>query len=118
MSEFDDLYRELALPQLMGHLGRTVTYVGDDDASDEVTAIVGAEAADVLESEDRRTRLRHRPVEVYTADVPSPRMGHKVTIDSEVWTVRTVNGVQAGKAHLTVTRPERIEQGGRRAAGR
>jgi hypothetical protein len=77
MSDFADLYAELALPHVMGFHGQSVTYVGDAGALASVTAIVGPEAAECSRSpDDGRTRLRHRPIEVYTADVPSPRMGH------------------------------------------
>jgi hypothetical protein len=118
MSRFDSYFAAYGLPAVMGVHGRPVTYVGDDDASASITAIVGAEEADLLELPGERVRHRHRSIEVLTADVPSPRHPHKVTIGGEVWTVREVLGVQAGKARLMVTRPERVEQGGRRATGR
>jgi hypothetical protein len=118
VSDFDDLYREIAMPAVFGLHGRTVTYVGDDEASAEITAVVGAEEADLLEIPGERVRHRHRVIEILTADVAAPRFPHKVTIAAEVWTVRELLGVQAGKARLRVTRPERIEGGGRRSMGR
>jgi hypothetical protein len=118
VSRFDDIYRRLGLPQVMGFLGSTVTYVGDEDASASITAIVGPEEAELAEFSGERQRHRHRTVEVLTADVAHPRHPHKITIDGEIWTVRAVLGVQAGKARLMVTRPERVESGGRREMGR
>lgn len=117
-SAFEDLYRELALPQVMGFHGQTITYIDDDGgAGDSITAIIGAEEAELLEIPGERRRYRHRSVEVLSADVPSPRFPHTVTIDGEDWTVRELLGVQSGKARLLVTRPERVEQGGRRTQG-
>ena len=71
-SDFETLYLGIAMPAVFGLHGRPVTYAGDDGASADVLAVVGPEAAEVLDAEDGtqgRTRLRYRTVELASADV-------------------------------------------------
>lgn len=117
-SRFDDLFANIARPALVAHLADTgVTYAPATTgiAAAVTTAIVGAEADELLEMPDGRTRYRHRTVEISTAEAPDPRRPDVFTVDGEAWTVHEVLGVQGGLARLRVIRPERVEHGGRRA---
>src|SRR5688572_4401175 len=116
-SLFDTLFAEVARPALVAHLadtGVTYTPASTGVAVDVVTAIVGAEADELLELDEGRTRLRHRTVEISTAEA-DPKHPDVFTIDGEAWTVRERLGVQGGLARLRVVRPERVEHAGRRA---
>lgn len=122
MSVYDTLFRSIAMPHVFGFHGALVTYEPSGGVAAAITAVVGAVADDLIEVAGERIKHRYRNVEVRLADVGAPSHPDKITIlneggEGEVWTVQEVAAVQSGVARLIVSRPERVETGGRRGSG-
>jgi hypothetical protein len=119
MSAYDSMFARYARPQMESHFGRSGVTFTDVAASSTatVTAVVCAEADDLLEFDGVRERYRHRILEISTAQVTDAsklKRPNTFTIDGVVWTIHRMLGVEGGITRLELIAPERVEAAGRK----
>ncbi len=100
--------------QILAHHGVAVTYVDGNSEETPITAVLGEESREEVETQAGRILQRVIPVQVSAADVTAPRVGHKIVIDSVTWSIHHPISTNAGIVHFPIVRPERISAGAQR----
>lgn len=116
MSAFATDFDGQAVAQLFNHLGRSVTYQVPQSDPVTLTAIVGADRHEEIESDDGRENERIRDVTVLTdstntdfGGITNPHMRDKITIDGEIWQVQRVIDKSESLAKLECIYVARLE---------
>jgi len=116
VSRFDDAYASCALPEFLREFGQSVTYHDPDLDPASITAVVGSEETEQLET-NTGVELRHAmDVTVLTdtssefGGVSTPRRSSgdipvTVTFEGQTWTVEAVAAAGPGWATLHCVRP-------------
>lgn len=118
MSQFDDMYTEIAVPALFEHhsRGTTVEYIDGENDPVTLTVIERNEQSDEQPEQEGRKRLRMKDIIISTdpdssyGGVAAPAEHAQIQMDGETWSIEAVEALSQSLARLRIIRRSSMER--------
>ncbi len=109
MGLFDDLFDEVAWPEMLDKFEQEVTYRHADyptTADQTINVVFAEQVAKVALTQLGDGEARETTVLMNVSDVSDPELGDRIIKDSETWEVRSVEKKTGGRVRLKIVRYE------------
>src|SRR4051794_1567476 len=108
-SEFDSILASVT-SEFTAAFGEAITYVAADDSQTPVTADVGAESAQVVDTNDGRFNRRQRIVNIPVSVIPVVETRARLVMKGEAWDVESILAKDAGMTTVRAVIQETLER--------